>query len=448
MHAHTVDNLELNLKVPSPRQTLFITQYTTYLLISKNWGSGTEYKKVCVYETSQRIIGPAINCVLVGKPFFRNLEFLDTAMAYAQAVPLTATILRFVWEPLRPLAVFFATIPICLYAHKMEKLMLPEIQRRLAADEARQRDRDGHKPMDPEPNDSLQWSIRQAKQMGDPYLWSPTTLTVRVMILDFAALHTTSFAITHALLDLAAPKQKYIDALRDEVQSVLAEHGGEWNKRALAQMVKVDSVLRESQQLNSPVSVGLTRNVTAKEEIITPSGVKIPYGATVCVPGFTVMHDDEVYEDAETFRPFRFAEQRREDSVEYVERANKSFPTTSCECLAFGHGRNACPGRFFAANELKLILAYAVLNYDIEVTPGKRPRNEWIGQKRIPPFEATIRIRKSVVILAKTKGFFPLCAFIVPYVFISSFCCLCINTSMFVVVRTSMHPSAIPAFWY
>ncbi|KAK3350590.1 cytochrome P450 [Neurospora tetraspora] len=261
MHAHTVDNLELNLKVPSPRQTLFITQYTTYLLISKNWGSGTEYKKVCVYETSQRIIGPATNCVLVGKPFFRNLEFLDTAMAYAQAVPLTATILRFVWEPL--------------------------------PDEARQRDRDGHKPMDPEPNDSLQWSIRQAKQMGDPYLWSPTTLTVRVMILDFAALHTTSFAITHALLDLAAPKQKYIDALRDEVQSVLAEHGGEWNKRALAQMVKVDSVLRESQQLNSPVSVGLTRNVTAKEEIITPSGVKIPYGATVCVPGFTVMHDDE-----------------------------------------------------------------------------------------------------------------------------------------------------------
>ena len=83
--------------------------------------------------------------------------------------------------------------------------------------------------------------------------------------------------------------------------------------------------------------------------------------------------------------------------MECVERANKAFPTTSNEYLAFGHGRNACPGRFFAASELKLILAYALFNYDIKVTPGRRPKNKWIGQNRIPPFEATIRIKRREV---------------------------------------------------
>jgi cytochrome P450 len=37
--------------------------------------------------------------------------------------------------------------------------------------------------------------------------------------------------------------------------------------------------------------------------------------------------------------------------------------------LAFGYGRHACPGRFFAANEIKMILARLVLDFDIKM-PG------------------------------------------------------------------------------
>lgn len=148
MHAHTADNLELDYTTPKPdvannaiHHVLILNNLTKQIgnlipsvveevvwAFDKHWGSGTEYKEVCVYETAQRIVGPATNCALVGKPLCRNLEFLDTAMAYAQAVPLTATILRFVWEPIRPLVGFSATISIHRYARKMEKLMRPEIQ--------------------------------------------------------------------------------------------------------------------------------------------------------------------------------------------------------------------------------------------------------------------------------------------------------------------------------
>ena len=38
---------------------------------------------------------------------------------------------------------------------------------------------------------------------------------------------------------------------------------------------------------------------------------------------------------------------------------------TSSDHLAFGHGKHACPGRFFAANEVKIALIMMLLQYDI-----------------------------------------------------------------------------------
>ncbi|KAF9528913.1 hypothetical protein CPB83DRAFT_853417 [Crepidotus variabilis] len=41
------------------------------------------------------------------------------------------------------------------------------------------------------------------------------------------------------------------------------------------------------------------------------------------------------------------------------------FVTTGLDSLAFGHGRHVCPGRYFAASELKLMMAHIVMNYDV-----------------------------------------------------------------------------------
>ena len=360
----------------------------------KHLGDSPEYHEICVYDAMRKIVGCVTNRVFVGKPSCRHPDLLEVAMAYAQDVPLASQILRTFWKPLRPLVAPILTLPIRFRTRRFEKIIVPEIEKRLATYDARERDPEKYKEShEPERNDFLQWTIQQAKASGDPYLWKPTTLAGRILLLNFAAIHTSSFSITNAILDLAASKQEYIDELRAEIEGVLAEHGGEWNKRALAKMQKLDSVFRESARLNSFVTVGIGRAVVAKDGITTPSGVKIPYGATVVVPSYPVFHDNDVYPDAEAFKPFRFAEQRSDESVDYVKRAAKAFATTSTDYLAFGHGRGACPGRFFAANELKLILAHLVLNYDIEIQ-GSRPRNAWYGLNRVPPLQATVRVKK------------------------------------------------------
>ncbi|KAK3328663.1 ent-kaurene oxidase [Cercophora scortea] len=351
------------------------------------------YTEICVYDTLRRVIGHVTNRVFLGTPLCRDTALLDVGMAYAQDVPLMSQVLRLIWEPIRPVAALFLTVPIRLRTRAFQKILQPEIERRLAAFDARQRDPED-KSLSPERNDFLQWSIKQAKESGDPYMWKPATLAGRILLLNFAAIHTSSFSITGAILDLVASKQEYIDELRAEIEGVLAEYGGQWNKRALARMEKLDSVMRESARLNSFVTVGVGRAVVAKEGITTPSGLKIEQGNKVVCHAYSVLQDSEIYPDAQEFKPFRWSQQREDESVEYVKRAAKAFATTSNEYLAFGHGKFACPGRFFAANELKLMLAHLIVNYDLRITEGSRPRNRWFGLNRVPPMKATIGIRR------------------------------------------------------
>lgn len=53
------------------------------------------------------------------------------------------------------------------------------------------------------------------------------------------------------------------------------------------------------------------------------------------------------------------------------------------------------PGRFFASQQMKLVLAYIALNYDIETIP-KRPDNIWLVGSQGPPLDFKIRVRRRV----------------------------------------------------
>lgn len=72
----------------------------------------------------------------------------------------------------------------------------------------------------------------------------------------------------------------------------------------------------------------------------------------------------------------------------YKERINASRPAEQArahyvaaheEHLSFGYGRHACPGRFFAANEIKMILVQFLMRYDLSMPDGRKERYEQIG---------------------------------------------------------------------
>lgn len=163
-------------------------------------------------------------------------------------------------------------------------------------------------------------------------------------------------------------------------------------------MVKLDSAFRESARLNTLTSVALRRVVVAKDGITTPSGVHIPRGNFCAVPSLAVLTDSTKYPSPESFNPFRFVDLRQDVNTgerlpDHVERARLSFPATSNDYLAFGNGRQACPGRFFAATELKLMLAYILLHYDFQML-SERPTDSWVGILRIPSTSASIKVKR------------------------------------------------------
>lgn len=81
-----------------------------------------------------------------------------------------------------------------------------------------------------------------------------------------------------------------------------------------------------------------------------------------------------------------------------AENPEKQFGiiSTSGEFLPFGLGRHACPGRYFAASELKLMLAYVVTHYDVKLEQGDglRPKDLWLMGGCLPNQKAKVFFRK------------------------------------------------------
>lgn len=68
---------------------------------------------------------------------------------------------------------------------------------------------------------------------------------------------------------------------------------------------------------------------------------------------------------------------------------------TSADFLAWGHGKHACPGRFFAAVELKMILGCLIMNYDMSFEqPGVQPPASVFGAQRFADGKSKILFKR------------------------------------------------------
>ena len=77
---------------------------------------------------------------------------------------------------------------------------------------------------------------------------------------------------------------------------------------------------------------------------------------------------------------------------------NKDSPATLVEqsYLIFGLGKHACPGRFFAINEIKVALHYLLLNYNIKKSRDKKIEHKLYGEHKLPSDEELIFEKKGV----------------------------------------------------
>ncbi|KAI3531126.1 ent-kaurene oxidase [Colletotrichum filicis] len=137
------------------------------------------------------------------------------------------------------------------------------------------------------------------------------------------------------------------------------------------------NLIQDITRLNTPLSEEashtLQKHFTNKAAIIRRialkdtklhNGTKIPKGTKLIV-STSKSWDTDKYPNPEKFNSYRFLRMRKEQGLETAQ-----FVSTTPNALGFGMGKHACPGRFFAANELKIALSHILLKYDFKLAPG------------------------------------------------------------------------------
>lgn len=146
-------------------------------------------------------------------------------------------------------------------------------------------------------------------------------------------------------------------------------------------------------------------------------GTFLPSGSIVNVPIRAIHHDSGVSPDIQpTFKKSTFAieihsdpevfdalrsynmDSSTLDSNPEIRTSKHRLVTTEPTHLSFGHGKHACPGRFFAAAELKAMLAHIVMNYEVKLEiEGVRPPDQVFEIFRVPDPKAKVWFRKRKV---------------------------------------------------
>lgn len=203
------------------------------------------------------------------------------------------------------------------------------------------------------------------------------------LILSVAAIHTTTDLLSQTVTDLALHPEM-LEPLREEIITVLREDG--WAKTSLYKMKLLDSVIKESQRLkpiaagayqlllvhhsvaNPATSVSMSRIV--KEDMTLSNGLFIGKGNVIGIDAMEGVWGTQNHTDPEKWDGYRFARMRDDPTKQH----RAQLVSTTPEHLAFGHGEHACPGRFFAANEVKIALISILLKYDFKLPEGVTPK--------------------------------------------------------------------------
>ncbi|KAL6853226.1 putative cytochrome P450, partial [Trichoderma novae-zelandiae] len=319
-----------------------------------------DWTPVELHETLLRVVAQASARIFVGDPMCRNDEWLECSTKFALNVMTGGEKLK-LWHPwLRPFAQYWVPEMRQIRGDHQRALdlLMPELKKRAA--EA--------KTTDIAPRqDMIEWMQQRAQKIGDKS-FDYKELANLQMLTATAAIHTTRLAIIHALYDIAAHPE-YIEPLREEIREVT--NNGSLQKQHLTQMKKLDSLMKESQR-HSPPSVA-TYQRKAMIPIKLSNGFQIPAGTVVQCNTNILDETPSAWGDAHAFDGFRFYRLR-----ENPEDANRfQFASPSYDSMQFGFGNDACPGRFFASNQIKIILSYILSRYDIkfEDPVQGRPKN-------------------------------------------------------------------------
>ncbi|EZF29197.1 Dihydromonacolin L monooxygenase LovA [Trichophyton interdigitale] len=308
-----------------------------------------EWHEIPIKETIVKIVARMSSRVFLGEELCRNEEWLRITAEYTVNLFIAVNELMTWPTYVRPIVQWF--LPPCQRLRQQvadaRRLIQPVIDARHAENEELRRQ---GKPLKKH-EDAIAWL--DEKSGGRSF-----DAAIAQLSLSFVSIHTTTDLCTQALYDICA-NPELIQPLREEIIGILGSR--ELDTTALYQMKLLDSVIKESQRLKPAGLLSMKRYV--KENITLSDGLVVPKGTSISVSSH-VHWNESVYPEPNKFDGYRFLKMKGDREKDRMA----NLVATSPEHLGFGHGIHACPGRFFAADEIKILLCHILLKYDFRLT--------------------------------------------------------------------------------
>ncbi|KAI1659919.1 ent-kaurene oxidase [Daldinia decipiens] len=352
--------------------------------------------------------------VFVGPLLNRSEEWMDVSINFAITAFIAVIKLQFFPPWMRPAAQYLVSElrTIRRDLERAQAMLTPIIEERI---------RDAETPGYDKPDDFVQWlqDALPEDQKTDFYIQSKIQL-----LLSAASIHTTSNLTTDCIYDLAV-HQDMQEILREEAREVLNDDEAWERKDSMGKLKKLDSFIKESQRLSGNVT-SFIRKVMKPVDL--SDGTHLPSGTNLLAPMAGIAVDPRYYPDPEVFDGLRFWKLRQHQHSSSSSSSSFSSPASSTTTLPtstttttdelsanangrwqftsigdtamnFGLGKHACPGRFFAGCEIKMVLAYLLLHYDIKLRDGEgRPAPNMFMMTKSPSMTAEVLFRRRTTI--------------------------------------------------
>jgi hypothetical protein len=191
-----------------------------------------DWTEVPVVGLITQIVARVSSRMFGGTVLSENREWVKASIAFAIDGFIGAQAIKKYPEPLKPIAKYFipAIRNIKKHYKAAERAAIPLLE---------QREREGEKALD-----LLYWMADQAQgSEKDKKFIAGILLKV-----SFAAIHTSAAAPSQLIFDLCAMPE-YIEPLRREMETAMTPDGV-IDKQGFVKLVKLDSIMKESQRFN------------------------------------------------------------------------------------------------------------------------------------------------------------------------------------------------------
>ncbi|KAI1465653.1 cytochrome P450 [Daldinia caldariorum] len=308
--------------------------------------SEDEWVTIEPYHTVLDLVARVSARIFLGKPMCRNSEWLEISTQFTENVFVSLVFLR-----LFP-----------MWIHGILSWFMPS-----SSQWRRHSRKDKH--------NLLSWMM----EIATPEEGEASDLAHLEVVLSLASIHTSQMNAVHCLYDLLAHPE-YLEPIRDEIRA---------KKPQYSKLRRLDSFMRESQRMNPPTLLSMHRVLLQKVKL--SDGTVLPKGSHISMAVNSIQNDPEVTPEPKKFDGFRYYNLRQREGEGHLHQLS----TTQSRILNFGHGPNACLGRFFASLEIKIILVRLLMDYEFKFKHGsERPANLRAHEFIFPNPHAEILMRR------------------------------------------------------